>query len=357
MISELTILEQAQSPEYWTNLNPQLSVAKNLNFQSTDSLNFEPEHLKELLLNLKEEGYFQIDAILPNSDIVRMAEAMEKLKQSGWPVAFAFIYDEFWQIYYRLHHLLSAILGPDYRQVPDVWAWYVDTNKNEKGWEPHRDRRENSLFPDGMPKGVNIWIPLTDVTPLNGCMYILPADLDPNYDLEKDINPVHPQDIRALPAPAGSVLCWNPVVWHWGSRSSNKAKSPRISIACDFQLPDADPYDIPLLDPSLPPNFLQRLGLICKLLLRFHYRYRYSEQIIQLAVKLQKNAPIPYWTVGNYYRVISDRWQSVGIEKGAIVEVAHIYDDRIMARHPQQTGTLYPFPPLELADLQYAPPM
>ncbi len=259
MTSVTSLLEQTKNPDWWRKLNPQLSISEDVKFKSLTTINVEQEHLKNLLLSLKEEGYFQIDQILP--DVLPLALAIEKLRQEGLPPVLAFIYDEFWQIFQRLSPILSAILGEDYRQIPDIWAWYVDRSKSESGWEPHRDRRQNSLLPDGMPKAVNIWIPLTDVTPLNGCMYILPADLDPNYNHDSDVVGINPQDIRALPAPAGSVLCWNPVVWHWGSRSRKKATSPRISLACDFQRSDVEPYEMPLLEPIRPLRFQSTAGL------------------------------------------------------------------------------------------------
>ncbi|HEY9872165.1 MAG TPA: phytanoyl-CoA dioxygenase family protein [Candidatus Obscuribacterales bacterium] len=353
MISVESLLEQAKSPEFWRRMNPHLSISEDLNFKSQPSITVEQEHLKNLLFNLKEEGYFQIDSILPASEVLPLAAGIEKLCKSGWPPVFAFIYDQSWQIFYRLSPILSAVLGEDYRQIADVWAWNIETSKRSRGWEPHRDRRKNSLLPDGMPKALNIWIPLTDATPLNGCMYILPADLDPNYSQDSDTVGINPQDIRALPVSVGSVLCWNPVVWHWGGRSSDKATSPRINLACDFQRADVEPYEMPLLDPAAPLNFNQRLGLIAKLLLRFQKRYGFSAELVELAVELQKNAPIPYWAVGSYYRVLSDRWSSVGIAQGALVQISHLYDNgKLMVRHPDREGVFYPFEPLELEDVQ-----
>ena len=278
-----------------------------------------------------------------------MADCVTNLWQQHFPPVFAFIYDEFWQLFAKLSSFLKPILGEDYLQVPDVWCWYVAPSKQARGWEPHRDRRHNSLLPDGMPNALNIWIPLTDVTPLNGCMYILPADLDPNYNQDTDTVGINPQDIRALPAPAGSVLSWNPVVWHWGSRSSNKTNIPRISIACDFQKIDAEPYEELLIDPLKPLSFEQRLGLIAKLILRFRVRYQYTDELLALAIKLQNNAPLPYWVIGNQYVAKSDRWSRVGIPKGTIVEIVRWRDEQnIMVKHPEKPEVFYPFSALEL---------
>ena len=351
------VLEQVQDPEFWRELNPELTISEDWSQQSMASVESELGAIEPLLADLKQEGYFQRDAVFPASEVLKLRNCIETLRQAGWLPAFAYLYDEFWQLFARLAPILAAILGEDYLQVPDVWAWYVAPSKADAGWEPHRDRRINSLLPDGTPKAVNIWIPLTDVTPLNGCMYILPADLDPNYHQDTDTVGINPQDIRALPAPAGSVLCWNPVVWHWGSRSSDKTTVPRISVACDFQRSDSEPYEAVLLDPAKPIDFEQRLGLIAKLLLRFHKRYRYPEPLVELAVRLQQKAPLPYWIPGNRYLVLSDRWQHVGIAKETIVEISRIQDDgKVMVRHPEKQGIFYPFPALELEDAKFAVP-
>jgi hypothetical protein len=257
-------------------------------------LSVEQEHIEKLLFNLKNEGYFQIDSFLSEAEISRMAAGIEKLRESGWPVPFAFIYDEFWQTFCRLSQILSVILGEEYRQLPAFWGWYIDTTNAEKGWQPLRDNLNDTLLADGMPKCVTIWIPLSDAIPLNGCMYILPAPFDPNYggkvqkgEKKESINF---QDIRALPATAGSVLCWNHAVLHWGSRSSERAPHPRISLAFEFQRSDVEPYKTPLLDPSNPPNFNQRLALIGKQILQYQHMYPLSEELAELATEIQKES-------------------------------------------------------------------
>ena len=297
MTSVKTFLEQAQNPDFWKSLNPQLNVGEDFTTLSESVLSLEQEHMEKLLFNLKNEGYFQIDSFLSEAEISRMAAGIEKLRESGWPVAFAFIYDEFWQTFCRLSQILSVILGEDYQQLPAFWAWYINTTNAEKGWQPHRDNGGNTLLPDGMPKCVTIWIPLSDAIPLNGCMYILPAPFDPNYGgnvqkAEKKES-INFQDIRALPATAGSVLSWNHAVLHWGGRSSERAPHPRISLAFEFQRSDVEAYKTPLLDPSNPPNFNQRLALIGKQILQYQHMYPLSEEMAEVATELEKEYLLP----------------------------------------------------------------
>lgn len=55
------------------------------------------------------------------------------------------------------------------------------------------------------------------------------------------------------------------------------------------------------------------------------------------------------YPVGSCCRVLSDRWNSVGMIKGTIVEVAHLHNDgQIMLRHPERDWLSYPFLPQEL---------
>jgi len=77
--------------------------------------------------------------------------------------------------------------------MPDIWVFNIDPLRAEPaGWKPHRDRPyETPLMPDMSAASINFWIPLTEATPLNGCMYILPRQFDdrspfPDPDADPD---------------------------------------------------------------------------------------------------------------------------------------------------------------------------
>ena len=293
MISVKSLLAQAQNPDFWKSLNPNLTVSENFTIPSNIDIKLEEAHLEKILFNLKTEGYFQIEDLLSHAEVTQMAVGLEKVLQAGWPTPFAFVYDEFWLVFCRLSRILSAILGDDYKQLPAFWAWYVETSNTDQGWKPHRDNLTGTLLPDGMPKCVTIWIPLTDAIPLNGCMYIVPANRDPNYSRNvqqgEKFTQISYQDIRALPGKVGSIFCWNHEVFHWGARSSERAPHPRISLAFEFQRAEVTPYKIPLLDPDHVPSFNQRLGLIGKQILQYQHMYPLSEEIAEVATELQDN--------------------------------------------------------------------
>ena len=135
---------------------------------------------------------------------------------------------------------------------------------------PHRDYsaadslyREGGEEVKGSPKAtasdhpaiLNVWIPLNDATLDNGCMYVVPKEFDidfartdnhhahmnPATEVQRGKSskiqfPLH--GVRALPAPAGSLIAWYGNTIHWGSSCSRYAKAPRKSIALTFRRGD-----------------------------------------------------------------------------------------------------------------------
>ncbi|CAN1212341.1 hypothetical protein TUMEXPCC7403_19185 [Tumidithrix helvetica PCC 7403] len=268
--------ERILDPEFWLEIAPELSITNFAN-SPEDKVDLSPEQLQIFIDRIKEEGYFQIDDLIPIAAIEQLRVGIERLRNAGIRPVFILVYDQVWQLFQRLSPLLSAILGDNYRQFPGFWAWYIDPQKSDRGWRPHIDRTDSPLRSDRMTDTVNLWIPLTDATPLNGCMYIVPANLDPTYGSTERLTEYHQgfdlQSIRALPAKAGSVLCWNGLVHHWGGSSSSHATHARISIANDFQRGDVPAYEQPLLDPLAQLSLSDRLGLVGLQALRYRHLY------------------------------------------------------------------------------------
>jgi len=115
-------------------------------------------------------------------------------------------------------------------------------------------------------------VPLTEATPFNGCMYVLPAERDPHYAARvKKYDIAAPQNIRALPAAPGSVLGWTQGLLHWSGRSSRRASEPRLSFSIEYQRGDEPAFNEPVLDPRVLPPFERRLGLIGKQILQYQH--------------------------------------------------------------------------------------
>lgn len=245
-------------PDYWRGLNPGLSISESPCDGSPAPVVIESDDRNRYVRNIREEGYLQTPVLLDANLLGRLRGGIERVVQAGYPSVFACVYDEFYQLFAGLGGLLEPILGQGCLMVTEgFWAFFVGVgDSGHGGWSaapPHRD----SIGPDPavlagrLPTILNVWIPLTDATPLNSCIYVLPGHLDEWYrTTERRVQPseIRLQDIRALPAPAGSILAWTSHVLHWGSRSSPQAVAPRMSAAIYFQNRDVSPYDESAMD-------------------------------------------------------------------------------------------------------------
>jgi len=279
---------RAESLEFWRELCPRLSIEA-----GTAPPNAELGDVKELFARLRYEGYLNVPAVLAPGAVDRLRDCIALLHEQRIPLAFAFVYDEFWQVFQSLGRFIETALGTSYRALPDFWVWHVPPSEQAMGWGPHRDRVQPTLDADNSPHSLTVWLPFTDATPLNGCIYMLPAHLDERFKLRRwdgdDNNQVkEPQNIRALPAPAGSFLAWNQAVLHWGGRASRLAAGPRASAAFEFQRGDRPAFNQPLLDPMRTPPFLERLGLIAKQVIQYRHMYPLPPDVQQIAELLRE---------------------------------------------------------------------
>lgn len=281
-------LERLHDQWFWRDFAPDLHVVDVAFLTPQTVFAIDAAGIENGRALLRREGYFEIpppDWGLPIAD---MAALVVRLDEAGLPAPFSFMYDEFWCLFVRLNRILEGVLGQGFFRLPDFWAWIVRPDRMDSGWQPHRDKTfPTALFDDGSPKSVTIWIPLTDSTPLNGCIYIVPADRDPTYNTphEKEWRFAHP-DIRALPAPAGTILCWNQAVLHWGSHACGRETAPRISVAFEFQSAGAAPFNQPLTNPNVIPEFDFRVRLVAKQILQYKHMYPLAPAIERKAEEI-----------------------------------------------------------------------
>lgn len=283
--------EGACHKKFWAELNPDLKLETE---QVGALFQVDEAQRNELWNDLLTDGYFEFPPTLPADQVSRMAAAMLRLDAEEIPMVFAYVYDDFWNLGGHISGLLETLLGPGFRMLPDFWAWCVQPTRLDKGWHPHRDKGYETLLPNGLPLSLSIWVPLTDATIRNGCMYILPACRDIHFLRREEGNHVADvQEVRALPARAGSILGWNQAVLHWGSRSTDRAEGPRVSFSIEFQRGASPPLNQPLLDPTRLPTFEERLGLIGKQILQYHHMYDVGPEFRELARRLVEKYPLP----------------------------------------------------------------
>lgn len=250
----------------WQLLNPQLSISHpgqpvgQVEEIGARDGGFDASSLSE---RFWDEGYFFIRDILPRDELGKLRQGIETLVANGLSPALIYLYDEAWKVFVRLRPLLNHFLGDRIALLPHFWAWHVDPKGGGRGWPPHRDYQGESAIGDDMLISLSLWVPLSNATPENGCMYVLPRSFEKCYD-----SPVNsPQDValqdaRALPAEPGAVMGWRQDLYHWGGRASPYAEEPRISLSLEFQNAVFEPLAEQLLDMTCPPEFLQRLELI-----------------------------------------------------------------------------------------------
>jgi hypothetical protein len=278
-------VEDFRNPDFWRSRAPAFHLGDAAALGSAHPFHPGNAEAEDLAGRVRQEGYFRLRHDF-GLDLAAMASLIRGLAADNIPPVFAFAYDEFWAPFRALDGLLGALLGR-YGMLPDFWAWHVDPGKGDAGWTPHRDKGYISLRPDGSPMSVTAWIPLTDATPLNSCMYVVPADADPTYGTPRqDQYQFELPAIRALPAAPGDVLVWNGAVLHWGSRGSWREKDSRVSIAFEFQASDTPPIRTPILPPGKPVPFQTRLALIGRQILQYRHMYRIDPKIQKLAAEL-----------------------------------------------------------------------
>jgi len=279
----------------WRRLAPALHVQDSAFLSDQQPLTLDADALAQVQRAVREDGYFHLPPQPWNLPTQAMADVIRRLDAQGIPLPFAFVYDEFWLLFWRMHRVLEGLLGPAYLRLPDFWAWLVNPQRNDSGWRPHRDRNHGALFDDGSPRAFTLWLPLTDATPDTSCMYVVPAQRDATYGKGR-IEGWQPAlaDIRALPAAAGSALGWTQELLHWGSSAHPRETRVRISVAMEFQSAQTPPFNQPLMAADQLPSFAVRLQLIGKQILQYRHMYPLSDDVADLAQRLQTGlAPAP----------------------------------------------------------------
>jgi len=267
-------IDDVRRAGFWRALNPELTISDCPFDAPRPRARVEREIVDRASAQIVEEGYLQTPPLVTGDEAVRLRRGIERVTAEGFPAKLACVYDEFYRAFHGLDDLFGPILGPGYKLLlQGVSAFCVP--QGDPGYvghgavAPHRD----TLGPDPevlarrMPTVVSVWIPLTDVTTLESCLYVVPAPCDPGYHQADDDRAVREdrirlQDIRALPARAGSVIAWSPHLIHWGSRSSRFAAGPRVAVSVYLQRADVPPWHPSIVDFRARVPFEQRLAWI-----------------------------------------------------------------------------------------------
>ena len=263
------VIDRVIKPSYWLDVLPEMHITEQpfrFDMDRTPNVVFDQEQIRR-------EGYTHINSYL-NSDILhRFRKGVDTLVQKGIAPLFFMLFDEFWELLSHIQPLVDEAFNEPFYLLPASWLWYLTPSENDKGWVPHRERSDSRVLrEDGTPNSLSFWIPITPATSLNGCLYVYPVQYDTNYPSNlSEINLTHLQDIRAVPAEPGDVICFNHGIVHWGGRSSYFAKEPRISLAFEVQRQSLKPVlQVPVIDHTKGFDFFNRLELL--LIQFFNYK-------------------------------------------------------------------------------------
>jgi hypothetical protein len=286
-----TLFHKAIDIGHWKGLLPGMGVGDLKSSDHLEGAAFSSEQEVWALAHLARHGYFQMPPLAASVVTARMRASVEALRTAGWPAVFSYVYDEFWAVLRTpsMVRLLSRHLGPGYLQTSGVWTYRVDPQQRASGWPPHVDSRNDV-------ERLSIWIPLTEATIDNGCMYVIPQDrVPPALPVSYlDWTAISAQELSTLlhnvtplPAPVGSILGWNNRLIHWGGRASELAACPRISIAAEFLPVRTRPRrsELPVFDTSLPA-FPVRFRVIGQAILTYEKFEPSMRRYRDLATKL-----------------------------------------------------------------------
>ncbi len=281
--------EQLETEAFWHGLAPGLSIRRESELPAAALGQDQTEPLRTAY---DREGYVQVQGSQDPAQIGLLSRLVAGIRGNGLLPVFAFVYDSMWQPYRRIGPVLDCILGGPHAIMPYLWAWHVDPGLGEAGWGPHRDRPDIIARPDLWSKTASVWIPLTEATTLNGCMYVMPKHRDPHYGQPMSLGLAGAlADIRALPAVAGDSLIWTQLLLHWGSRSSELAAGPRLSMSVEFQRAGETAFADFCISPEQSLTFEQKLGLIGRAIVNYRHMHPVGEELTQAATRWAERLP------------------------------------------------------------------
>ena len=271
--------------EFWQNFFPKFNIEKDTVFNGSP-VSLTDKEQKEIPELMIREGYYRLAQKDLGISFAHCTELIKKLHDEGLDPVFAYMYDELWLLQAKVQSLYKLVLGEDCVMHPTFWAWLVSTDKETAGWGPHRDRDRSCLRADGSTRLITMWIPITEATPMNGCVYMVPAYKDRHYNTEKeDIINFDFQDIRALLASPGDVYIWNHEVYHWGARAAYRpGGEPRISLSYEYAATDTAHIKSPILDPPRVPSYEERVKLVAMQILQYAHMTNFPKNVMDFAL-------------------------------------------------------------------------
>jgi len=257
---------QALDAGYWTSACPWLSVSTHR--PGVDFANEPAADVTETLDEYRRCGYGLCENVFESGDLTSLACAIFTLQSAGWPLVFAFVYDQFWTLLDapKLQAFLTSVVGENYQTTPRFLVNHVPATLGGSGFPPHID--------GGRDHTVTCWVPLTTASTDNGCMYVIertPESMSVVTEF-KGLESFNKQQMvlllahaRAVPMGPGGFLAWPQNTIHWGGQF--RRGTERLELSWEFMGVQHENVDDLLsvalhLDRPLP-QFEDRLRWIC----------------------------------------------------------------------------------------------
>ncbi|HKG46744.1 MAG TPA: phytanoyl-CoA dioxygenase family protein [Pyrinomonadaceae bacterium] len=296
-----SLVERALDPAYWLSQCPAMTI-------TTSRLETGPSQkldagLATEIHDYKTYGHCAVHDAFELGDIAALQTAVISISQAGWPLIFAFVYDMFWKVgrTAKLRAFVSSLIGSEYQPTISFWVNHVPAVRGGSGFPPHMDDVWAGHHT------VTCWVPLTPVTPDNGCIYVIernsdncgdPVDLSGDDLTAAQVLSALPR-VRALPAGPGSFLAWPNDTIHWGGMYL-RGRQARIALSFHFASADFENVDSSLRDSmsiARPlPRFEERLRWVSQSMLRFRGRDPLLERFAPVAHRLIRESggePLP----------------------------------------------------------------
>lgn len=292
-----SLVKRAQNPDYWVSLCPMAITTHQPEAGPPDQADSD---LASAFHDYRTYGHCAVHNAFKLNEIESLRTAVTSVRQAGWPLIFAFVFDALWTLgrSARLRAFVSALIGPAYQPTISFWVNHVPAVRGGSGFPPHTD--------DVRPghHTVTCWVPLTPVTPDNGCIYVIernPENSSKAVDLSgEDLTAAQVLNqlphIRALPASPGSFLAWPNDTIHWGGMFM-RGDQARLALSFHFASADFENVDSSLrksllVDQPLP-RFEDRLRWVCQSMLRFRRRDPLLERLAPVAHRLIRESSAP----------------------------------------------------------------
>jgi hypothetical protein len=281
---------RASSDQFWRALCPDLTISADPFGTAGAAFEFPETVVERAVASVRTDGYLKTGPALEPADAQALASAVRRVIDAGFHPLFASVYDEYWKPLARLGNLLTPVFEAPPRLLGDYWLWCVSVDQAPAGWSPHRDHEvENTIHADGRPSLLTVWIPFTDATPENGCIYAVPRSREQLALQSGNPTGLALQDVLAIPARAGSIVAWNQDILHWGGRCTSYADGPRISTGIYFQSSDVADYRRGVaFDAPLP--FASRLELIAAAFWRYHSVFEFPSPLVRFVERHAEGA-------------------------------------------------------------------